>query len=201
MKYTIGLLSALIILSLCTSCNLKKDSYQLGQIITPHGEMLFWLFDETPNHKASFIELAKEGYWDSLSFNRVIEGFVIQGGCPDTPEGFTDPDYLIDAEFHEEFSHVYGAVGAGRDNNPEKHTATCQFYIVHRKEGIPRLDGDYTIFGQVIDGLDVLDMIASLPTNSLDVPLKPVTMEVNIIRLTKKKLERRGIETEALFSE
>ncbi|MDZ7647410.1 MAG: peptidylprolyl isomerase [Cytophagales bacterium] len=66
----------------------KNNEYSVGQIKTPKGEIVFWLYDETPNHKQSFIQLAKDGYWDSLTFNRVIPNFVVQGGCPDTPAGF-----------------------------------------------------------------------------------------------------------------
>ena len=117
------------------------------------GEMLFWLYDETPKHKASFIKLAEENYWDSLTFNRVINNFVIQGGCPDTPEGFSDSPYLIEPEFSDSIKHIYGAVGAGRDDNPEKLSAGCQFYIVLNKKGLPRLDGNYMIFGKPMEDI------------------------------------------------
>ena len=78
---------------LIASCSSEK-TYEIGQIKTPKGEILLWLYDETPKHKASFIELANVGYWDSLSFNRVIPNFVAQGGCPDTPEGFNGPKLI-----------------------------------------------------------------------------------------------------------
>lgn len=166
----------------------KAETYQIGQIITEKGEMLFWLSEETPKHKASFLKLAEEKFWDSLTFNRVIKDFVIQGGCPDTPEGFADSPYLIEPEFRDHLKHVYGAVGAGRDGNPEKLSAGCQLYIVHNKDGIPRLDGDYMIFGQVFKGLDVLDAIANVATDSLDQPLTPVIMKVNVLEMTKEEL-------------
>ncbi|HNV30522.1 MAG TPA: peptidylprolyl isomerase, partial [Cyclobacteriaceae bacterium] len=70
-------------------CSTEK-LYDVGQIKTDKGELLIWLNDETPNHKANFIKLANAGYWDTLSFNRVIKDFVAQGGCPDTPAGFAD---------------------------------------------------------------------------------------------------------------
>ena len=82
----------------------------VGHIQTPLGELWIELDDRTPNHKKSFIELAEAGYWDSLTFNRVIPNFVAQGGCPDTPAGFTDPEYLLEPEFHPELKHVYGAL-------------------------------------------------------------------------------------------
>lgn len=156
---------------------------EYGQIITPLGEIIIELSDLTPHHKASFIQLANEGYWDTLTFNRVIEGFVAQGGCPDTPEGFADSPYLMDAELNDSLKHIYGAVGAGRDDNPEKRSAACQFYIVQAKDGIPRLDGNYTIFGQVIKGMDVVDEIVRQTKDSLDQPLQDITMDVNIIQL------------------
>ncbi|GGF34607.1 peptidyl-prolyl cis-trans isomerase [Echinicola rosea] len=157
--------------------------------------MLFWLYDETPQHRESFIQLANAHYWDSLTFNRVIEGFVIQGGCPDTPAGFGDSPYLLKPEFVDSIRHVYGAVGAGRDDNPEKLSAGCQFYLVHDKDGIPRLDDNYTIFGQVFKGLDVLDAIAKVPTDSTDTPLEDITMEVNVLEMSASELEQFGYET------
>lgn len=150
--------------------------------------MLFELSEFAPVHKASFVKLAQEGYWDTLTFNRVIEGFVIQGGCPDTPEGFGDSPYLLEPEFHDSLKHVYGALGAGRDDNPGKLSAACQFYIVQAKEGLSRLDGDYTIFGQLIKGFDVLDAIAASETDSLDAPLEPVSLDVNVIWMTEAEL-------------
>ena len=181
------------------SCSITKDApktYQVGQIKTVKGEMLFWLYEETPIHKASFIKLANENYWDSLTFNRVIETFVIQGGCPDTPEGFGDSPYLLKPEFHDHIKHTYGAVGAGRDDNPQKLSAGCQLYIVQDKEGIPRLDGDYMIFGQIFKGFDVLDAIAKVPTDTLDIPLAPVALDVNVISLTAKQLKAFGWKLE-----
>ena len=176
------------------SCSLSgnEKTFPIGQIKTPQGEMLFWMYDETPEHKASFITLAQGNYWDSLTFNRVIKNFVIQGGCPDTPEGFSDSPYLLKPEFREHIKHVYGAVGIGRDDNPEKLSAGCQFYIVQNTEGLPRLDGNYMIFGQIFKGLDVLDAIASVETDSLDNPLKNIPLDVNVMSLTKEELSELG---------
>ena len=78
-------LQLLLVTIAIISCN-TEPSFKVGQIKTPKGEILLWLYDETPKHKESFIQLANDGYWDSLSFNRVIPNFVAQGGCPDTPE-------------------------------------------------------------------------------------------------------------------
>lgn len=173
-------------------CSSKKKTYPVGQIKTDKGEIVFWLHDETPKHKASFIKLAEAGYWDSLTFNRVIKNFVIQGGCPDTPEGFSNSPYLLQPEFKNSLKHIYGAVGGGRDDNPDKLTAGCQFYIVQNKEGLPRLDGDYMIFGQVFKGMDIVDAIATVEKDSTDTPLVPIKLDINIIHLTADELKDRG---------
>lgn len=194
MKFLIALLLGTIILS-CTPA--KKETYSVGQIKTPKGEILFWLYDETPNHKKSFMQLANNGYWDSLTFNRVIPNFVAQGGCPDTPEGFNDPEYLLAPEINTNLLHNYGAVGAGRDNNPDKFSARCQFYIVQNKEGEHRLDGDYTVFGKVIKGMDVVDAIVNVERDSTNKPLQPISLDVNIISLSADELKELGFELNA----
>jgi peptidyl-prolyl cis-trans isomerase B (cyclophilin B) len=157
-----------------------NDLIPVGKISTPLGEIWISLDERTPNHRASFIELAETGYWDSLTFNRVIPNFVAQGGCPDTPEGFSDPKYLLEPEFHPELTHVYGAVGAGRDDNPGKLSARCQFYIIQNPTGVHRLDGDYTVFGQVIKGMDIVDQIVSVDRDSLNQPVIPISLKVSI---------------------
>lgn len=184
--------SLLMLTLACQQGNKNLKKIQLAQVITPYGEMLFSLSDKTPEHKASFIRLAQANYWDSLTFNRVIEDFVIQGGCPDTPAGFTDPDYLIAPEFNDSLKHAYGALGMGRDNNPDKNSAICQFYIVHNKNGLARLDGDYMIFGQLVKGWNVLDSLGKAPTDSLDSPITPITMNVNVITLNEANYKEKG---------
>ena len=184
----------LFFMGLFTSCvSPSSKYYDIGQIKTPYGEMLFWLYEETPKHKKSFLSLAKKQYWDTLTFNRVIKNFVIQGGCPDTPDGFKDSPYLIAPEFQPNIRHIYGAVGAGRDNNPSKLSAGCQLYIVHNRNGIPRLDDNYMIFWQLFKGFDVLDRIAKMPTDTLDQPLIPISMEVKSIQLSKQELIELGV--------
>ena len=166
----------------------QTDKIPVGYIHTPVGELWIELDERTPNHKKSFIELAEAGYWDSLTFNRVIPNFVAQGGCPDTPAGFTDPEYLLEPEFHPELKHVYGALGAGRDDNPGKLSARCQFYIVQNPAGIPRLDGDYTVFGKIIKGMDIIDRIVNVPRDKQDQPLSPITLRVEIKYLSKSEI-------------
>ena len=183
----------LIIAILLISINSwSQKKYEVGQIKTPQGEILIWLYDQTPKHKVSFIQLAKANYWDSFTFNRVVPNFVIQGGCPDTPEGFTDSTMLLKPEFNPKLIHEYGTFAAGRDDNPAMLSARCQFYIVQNKKGLARLDNKYTVYGKVIKGMDVVDKIVNLPRDKKDAPLTPVTMNVNIIKFKKKALQKLG---------
>jgi len=182
------LMSCLAII-LLLSCSQEK-TFQIGQIATPKGEVLVWLYNETPNHKKSFIELADKGYWDSLTFNRVIPNFVAQGGCPDTPEGFNDPEYLLEPEFNDSLLHSYGALGAGRDGNLEKLSARCQFYIVQNKDGLHRLDGDYTVFGKVIKGMEIIDAIVAVERDSTNTPITPITLDINMISINETELQK-----------
>ncbi len=173
----------LISFSVCIG-QIKKE-IPVGRILTPYGEVLISLDDRTPRHKASFIELAEGGYWDSLTFNRVIPNFVAQGGCPDTEEGFNDPEYLLAPEFHPDLTHAYGAVGAGRDGNAEKLSARCQFYIVQNPDGLHRLNGDYTVFGQVIKGMEVIEQIVRAKRDGKDEPLKAIFLDIEILYLNQ----------------
>ncbi len=170
------------------ACSPEK-TYQVGQVNTSFGEMLIWLYDETPKHKKAFIELAEEGYYDDYTFNRVIDKFVAQGGCPDTPEGFAYSVHLLEPEFRDTIGHVYGAFGAGRDGNPGKLSAACQFYIVQNENGLARLDGDYMIYGHVFKGMDLVDQIVKVETDSINQPLTPINLDVNVIEMTAAEIE------------
>ncbi len=167
-------------------------TYDVGRIETRLGEILFVLYDQTPRHKASFIKLATTHYWDSLTFNRVIRNFVAQGGCPDTPAGFSGSPYLLAPEFNDSLKHVYGAVGAGRDVNPGQLSAGCQCYIVANKQGLPKLDNHYTVYGKVIRGMDVVEAIVSVPTDSTNQPLRPIKLHVDVITMTADQLRGYG---------
>lgn len=181
---------AIVILQACACFQAQGQSHQkipVGHIQTPLGSIWLQLDERTPNHRSSFIELAEAGYWDSLTFNRVIPQFVAQGGCPDTPEGFTDPEYLLAPEFDPNLTHVYGALGAGRDDNPDKLSARCQFYIVQHPDGLHRLDGNYTVFGRVIQGMEIVDKIVQVPRDAKDQPLQAITLKVEIKYLSKQE--------------
>lgn len=187
-------LAAFVLLLLVNSACSNDTLYDIGQIKTEKGEILIWLYDETPRHRESFIKLANAGYWDTLSFNRVIKDFVAQGGCPDTPEGFGNSPYLLKPEFNKNIRHIYGAFAAGRDDNPEMLSAGCQFYVVQNKNGLARLDDKYTVYGQVFQGMDVIDAIVSVPTDSIDEPLSKIMVDVNVIQMTKKEIESKGFK-------
>ncbi len=188
------IISFLLLITQFFFCEAQKKKIEIVQIKTTYGEILIWLYDETPTHKNSFIKLAKAGYWDSLSFNRVIPNFVAQGGCPDTETGFTDTSILLHPEFNAKLLHEYGAVGAGRDDNKAMLSANCQFYIVQNKDGLHRLDNKYTIFGKVIMGMNIIDKIANMPRDKKDEPLHNISMDVNIIKWTKKDLKKENIK-------
>jgi cyclophilin family peptidyl-prolyl cis-trans isomerase len=242
--------------------------------------MVAILYDETPKHKENFIKLAKEHFYDSTLFHRVIEGFMIQGGDPDSkkaqpglPLGRGGPGYTVEAEFNPKFFHEKGALSAARlgdQQNPTKASSGSQFYIVQgtkmREEdikidqfklnqamqqffqnsengqtydsmlalyqsgdmkayqdyimhlkprvekatgisaeknvspeileayttvgGAPNLDGEYTVFGKVIKGLDVIDKIAAVAKGPGDRPLENIPMVVTVEEVPKKKIEK-----------
>ena len=187
-------LFCLLAIFLILSCNCETETYTVGQITIPQGEILVYLFDDTPKHKEAFIELANKGYWSDYTFNRVIDNFVAQGGCPDTPEGFAYSVHLLEPEFEPGHKHVYGAFGAGRDNNPGKLSAACQFYIVQNKEGLSRLDSNYMIYGHVIKGMDIVDQIVKVETDSTDQPLTDIPLDVKVIEMSASDLETLGFD-------
>ncbi|MCW5911517.1 MAG: peptidylprolyl isomerase [Cyclobacteriaceae bacterium] len=263
-----------------SQCSGKKNDYVVT-IKTSEGDMVAILYDETPKHKENFIKLTKEGYYNDLLFHRVIQGFMIQGGDPDSknaapgqPLGMGGPGYTVEAEFNSKFFHEKGALSAARlgdDQNPAKASSGSQFYIVQgtvmqpgdaeslkidqiklnaafqkvvqdpnnqplidslnqlymtgdmqayqRKVyslvpriekmtgtkiyrdvspekvkayttagGAPHLDGEYTVFGKVISGLDVIDKIAAVATAPGYRPVEDVRMTVTVEELPRKKI-------------
>ncbi len=190
------------------------------EITTPFGKMLVKLSDQTPKHRDNFIKLVEDGFYEDLIFHRVIDGFMLQGGDPNSRGagpgaqlGSGGPGYTVDAEFTPELAHVKGALSAARlgdQMNPAKASSGSQFYIVSGKPvteqelkrtesmknvrytpetreaymangGVPFLDAEYTVFGQVVEGLDVIDKIAGAKTAAGDRPVEDVTMRMRII--------------------
>jgi peptidyl-prolyl cis-trans isomerase B (cyclophilin B) len=210
-----------------------KDKEPTGtvkvKITTSLGDMTVLLYDDTPLHRDNFVKLVNEGYYDGLLWHRVIQGFMIQGGDPNSKGaapgarlGSGGPGYTIDAEIQDHLYHKKGALSAARQGdavNPEKKSSGSQFYVVQGKPtpattllqnekrknvrrapdnqykysdraianyeamgGTPFLDDDYTVFGEVIEGLDVLDAIAAVQTAPGDRPVEDVTMSMEIIK-------------------
>ena len=173
-------------------CTTLSDTYQVVRISTRLGDLYVWLYEKTPVHRQYFIDLTNSGYFDDYSFNRVIEGFVAQGGCPDTPEGFAYSIHLLEPEFRPQLRHVYGTFAAGRDNNPGKLSAGCQFYVVHDANGIARLDDNYTIYGFVFSGMDVVDQIVAVETDESDEPLEKINLDIKMVNMTRAEIEASG---------
>lgn len=158
-------------------------------IVTSLGTIKVKLYSKTPKHRANFEKLALTGFYDSLLFHRVINGFMIQGGDPYTRDtimadkyGQGGPGYTIPAEFVPEYKHLKGALAAARRGdaaNPAKESSGSQFYIVQDESTCAQLDGEYTVFGQTVDGFNVIDKIAAVQTNRRD---RPVT-DVRIISI------------------
>jgi cyclophilin family peptidyl-prolyl cis-trans isomerase len=275
-----SILSLVLVGYFIAGCAQTKKTDYVVTIKTSHGDMVAILYDETPKHKVNFIKLAKEKFYDSLIFHRVMEEFMIQGGDPDSkkakpgqPLGSGGPGYTIDAEFVPKYCHEKGALSAARvpDNaNPKKASSGSQFYIVQGTKvseaelktdqaklqssfqqyfqnpanrpdydtlmkyyqkndmkgyqnciiglkpkvesslginldkaiaperlaayttigGAPHLDDDYTVFGKVIKGLEVIDKIAALPKDQRNRPLEDIRMFVTVEELSKKKITK-----------
>lgn len=150
------------------------------KIKTSLGDITLSLYDDTPQHKKNFEKLVKENYYDGIRFHRVIEGFMIQTGDPLSRSddnrmlhGTGGPDYRIPAEI--KHPNLKGSLAAARDNNPQKASSGSQFYINQADNDF--LDGEYTVFGMVTDGLDVVDKIATVEKDFNDNPVDPVTIE------------------------
>ena len=156
-------------------------------IVTNFGTMKIKLYNKTPKHKENFIKLVNEKYYDGIRFHRVIEGFMIQTGDPYSRDlamanawGTGGPEYTIPAEFVNEYYHKKGALAAARKGdmaNPRKASSGSQFYIVQDEQGCLHLDGQYTIFGEVVEGLDIIDKIAAVETDPYNRPLSDVIIE------------------------
>ena len=202
---TIILAASLLVLASCGQRGAKKaaDSTETAiemenkmmeepefDIVTTHGTMRVKLYNKTPKHRDNFVKLVKEKYYDGVRFHRVIEGFMIQTGDPFSRDtslinkwGQGGPDYTVPAEFVNEYWHKKGALAAARKGdmaNPTKASSGSQFYIVHDENACLHLDGQYSIFGEVIDGLEIIDAIATVPTDMYDRPYEDVFIQTII---------------------
>ena len=153
---------------------------EVGVITTSEGVMVVEFYpDVAPKHVENFKTLAKKGFYDGTAFHRVIPGFMIQGGDPNTKDdaakstwGQGGPGYTINAEFNSKH-HARGILSMAR--TPDPNSAGSQFFICHADAG--NLDGQYTVFGNLIKGFDVLDKIATTPTEGPDRPVKRINIE------------------------
>ena len=201
-----------------------KEKRSTIEITTDYGTMKIMLYNETPLHRDNMLKLAAAHFYDSLLFHRVIKDFMIQGGDPESRHAKAGemlgsgsaPGERIPAEFRPDLIHKKGALAAARDNNPEKASSNCQFYIVQGKKygkdelnkiamqtgakytpeqmeiyetigGTPFLDQNYTVYGEVYEGLNVLDSIAAVKTDRNDRPLKDVRMTIKVGKKIKVK--------------
>lgn len=178
----------------------EELSYNVIKIATSFGDMYAYLYEATPLHKANFEKLADEGFFNETEFHRVVKNFVIQGGDPNSKDadrsndGSGGPGYTIPAEIDSSrYKHKYGALGAARTNNPEKASSGSQFYIVTNLTGTAFLDGNYTVFGELLGGFDVAKSIEGQPKNSKDLPNDRIPMTVSRVQLTVSEMTNLGL--------
>ncbi len=208
-------------ISFKTRMMIKPPKNCMVEVQTSHGNMLIELYDDTPKHRDNFFKLAEEGFYDGLLFHRVIDGFMIQGGDPQSkdaaaaqPLGAGGPGYQIPAEINPDYVHVRGALASARQGdqvNPDRKSSGSQFYIVHGKPltdqdiammerrngisyskdqkeaylklgGTPFLDGQYTVFGRVVSGMEVIDKIATVKKGAGDRPTEDIKMKIETIK-------------------
>ncbi|MXV14485.1 peptidylprolyl isomerase [Hufsiella ginkgonis] len=220
---------ALFMLTLALSASAKKPTHSYVRIKTGKGECVVMLYNQTPKHRDNFLKLAKNHTYDGTLFHRVIQGFMIQGGDVDSKNakpgqllGNGDLGYKVDAEFRDSLFHKKGVLAAARDNNPEKASSSCQFYLAQGKTftdeeldrlevarlqgqkipvwkrevyktlgGIPHLDMGYTVYGEIVQGLEMVDAVAAVKTDPQNRPLEDVKMTVTILKKKEaKKLEK-----------
>ncbi|HVS92815.1 MAG TPA: peptidylprolyl isomerase [Mucilaginibacter sp.] len=219
---------ALLFLTTTALAGVPKNQYV--RIKTSYGQCIIRLYNETPKHRDNFIKLVKQGFYNGTLFHRVIQNFMIQGGDPDSKDpkkatpgaelGNGDVGYTIPAEFRDSLFHKRGVLAAARDDNPQKASSGCQFYIVEGKRytdgaldslekkprmnghkfpawqkewytttgGAPFLDQNYTVYGEVVFGLDMVDRIAAVKKDERDRPVVDVPMVMEL--LSKKECKQ-----------
>jgi len=205
-------LAVIVVLSSCGG----GDGFKYVQVETEMGTMKFKLYNSTPQHRDNFVKLANEGFYDDLLFHRVMQGFMAQGGDPEsknaTPEqrlGTGGPGYRVPAEIGA--PHFKGTLAAARDGNPERASSGSQFYIVQGRPvdenqiaqserrwsikytdaqkakykeigGAISLDMDYTVFGEMVEGMEVIDKLCAVQTGAANRPVQDVKMKVKVVR-------------------
>ena len=220
------LITLLAFITLTLVAQAQRKDYVVT-LTTNKGTAHIVLYDETPLHKANFLKLVNEKFYDSLMFHRVIEKFMIQGGDPNSKNAKPGARLgngggnmeKIPFEYSPERIHKRGALAAARDNNPEKKSSACQFYIVQGRKfadeeltkneknnsltytadqratymttgGTPFLDNKYTVFGEVVDNLKLIDDIATVQKDEADRPVEDIKMSMTVKKLRKKKITK-----------
>jgi cyclophilin family peptidyl-prolyl cis-trans isomerase len=202
------------LLCLAAASTFAQHKNQFVKIETEQGSCIVKLYNETPVHRDNFIKLAKSGYFNATTFNRILKGFVIQGGDQDSlydkSKTLKPEQKWIKPEFNPALYHKRGALAMGRDDNKAKESFTTQIYFVdgktytnaqldaiEKKNGIripenerevyrtiggtPFLDQNYTVFGEIVKGTDLIDKITAVKVNADGNPDKPVWMKVKVL--------------------
>lgn len=203
----------------------RIDTTYLVVMKTSMGDITLKLYNETPKHRDNFVALVKKKFFDSLLFHRVIKDFMIQGGDPNSKTaqagemlGNGDVGYTIPAEFNPTLIHKKGALAAARNDNPQKASSGCQFYIVQGKlwdsaslktiemrtrnqytpeqakiyktvGGTPFLDNNYTVYGETVAGLDIIDKIAAVSGDAMNRPFENVYILSTELKIETKKVK------------
>lgn len=166
----------------------EKNPETVVRLKTSHGNIDIQLFEKTPLHRANFIYLTKQNYFDETFFYRVAKGFVIQGGNSDREEMALKrfqigDDYTLPQEQVQGLSHTRGSVALSKQwvDNPSNRSTPFEFFIVVAKKGAHHLDGEHTIFGKVIRGMNVVDKISNVPVDGSEWPLKNIFITAEVL--------------------
>lgn len=217
------ILAVLVLVGMTCTAQQKQEKETVVVIETSMGTIKAKLYNDTPKHRDNFIKLINEGWYNGSPFHRVIKDFMIQGGQNADGRldpGYTIPAEITNNHFHKK--GALAAARQPDQVNPKKASSGSQFYIVQGKKfdeawldmyedrsgkvfsarqrqayqttgGSPHLDGDYTVFGEVTEGLDVVDKIAAVKTGNMDVPLEPVTIKsITIEKGCEKNCEKKS---------
>ena len=165
----------------------KENKENKIKILTKYGEIEIKLYEETKYHRANFIFLIKENYFDNTLFHRVVKDFIIQGGNSDNPKISSKRrnigKYLLPPDTKKGFKHKRGTISmpSSEIENPHKLASPYEFFIVVAKNGAPHLNGNYTAFGEVTKGMDVADKISNLKVDKREMPINNVFINIEII--------------------
>ena len=165
----------------------RKNKENKVRILTKYGNIEIELFKKTPYHRANFIYLTKKGYFDGTMFHRVVPGFIIQGGNSDNRKVMSKRQeigrYLLPPDTKKGYSHHRGVISmpSSEIDNPHKLASPYEFFIVQQSPGAYHLDGNYTAFGKVIKGMEVVDRINSLEIDKREMPISNIYIKTEII--------------------